>query len=97
MGDIVKKRVTTKSLGEKVAEREARRQEIVVNIENKTIENLAGKPKGKDKAISARVNGSTYLSFRKICQARGITANACLNMLITDFVRENKKILDEEE
>lgn len=97
MGDIVKKRVTTKSLGEKVAEREARRQEIVVNIENKTIENLAGKPKGKDKAISARVNGSTYSSFRKICLARGLTANACLNMLITDFVRENKKILDEEE
>ncbi len=92
MGDIVKK--TNKTLEEKAAEREARRSAAV--IENRTINDLAGKPKGKDRAISARVNGNTYIKFKKICEARGLTANACLNMLITDFVRENKKLIEQE-
>jgi len=91
MGDIARKRT---SLSEKNAAREARKQETV-HVENETIDNLSKKPGGKDKAISARVNGPVYTKFKKICQARGITSNACLNMLITDFVRENKKILDE--
>lgn len=96
MGDMIKKKVVAKSLEEKAAEREARKREVVENSENRTIDGLVKKPGGKDKAISARVNGSTYSNFKKICQARGITPNACLNMLITDFVRENKKVLEEE-
>ena len=94
MGDMVKKQVEKKSLAEKNAEREARKQETV-HTENETIENLAKKSRGKDKPISARVNGTTYTNFKKICEARGITSNACLNMLITDFVRENKAIIEE--
>ena len=93
MGDLAKK--TRKTLEEKAAERELRKAAVVT--ENHTIDELVKKPKGKDKAISARVNGTTYVKFKKICEARGITANACLNMLITDFVRENKKIIDQEE
>lgn len=89
MGDMRKK--STKSLEEKAAEREARER----LVENVTIDRLMKKPRGKDKAISARVNGSTYMNFRKICEARGLTANACLNMLITDFVRENKSIIEQ--
>ena len=88
MGEIKKKQ--TKSLEEKEAER--KRREILT--ENKTIDNLMKRPGGKDKAISARVNGTTYMNFKKICEARGITSNACLNMLITDFVRENKSIVE---
>lgn len=89
MGDMAKK--STKSLEERAAERESRRK----IAENVTIDNLMRKPGGKDKAISARVNGTTYMNFKKICEARGLTSNACLNMLITDFVRENKKILEQ--
>lgn len=88
MGDMAKR--STKSLEEKAAEREAREK----TVENTTIDKLMKKPKGKDKAISARVNGSTYLKFKMICEARGLTPNACLNMLITDFVRENKDIIE---
>ncbi len=99
MGDMAKKNIkrpTRTSLEEKAAEREARRNEIVNNEnENTTIDNLLKKPTGKDKAISARVNSSTYTKFKKICAERGLTSNACLNMLITDFVRENKAILEE--
>jgi hypothetical protein len=89
MGDMTKK--STKSLEEKAAEREARDKSIVNNA---TLDNLMKKPRGKDKAISARVNGSTYMKFKKICEERGLTSNACLNMLITDFVRENKNIIE---
>lgn len=89
MGDMVKKKTTA----DKIAERAARRQETV-HTENETIENISKRVGGKDKPISARVNGTTYLNFKKICEARGITSNACLNMLITDFVRENKSIIE---
>lgn len=93
MGDILKK----KTMSEKAAEREERKRETV-HIENTTIDNIARvgkKTTGKDKAISARVNGDTYKNFKKICQARGLTSNACLNMLITDFVRQNLAIIEE--
>ena len=96
MGDLIKKTAVipeANSLEEKVMERELKRQESV-HVENETIDKLAKKPGNKDKAISARVNGATYASFKKICRARGLTSNACLNMLITDFVRENKKVLE---
>lgn len=93
MGDILKK----KTMAEKAAEREERKKETV-HIENTTIENIARgakKTTSKDKAISARVNGDTYKKFKKICQARGLTSNACLNMLIADFVRENIAIIND--
>lgn len=90
MGDMDKKKTTA----DKIAERAARRQKTV-HIENETIKNISKKVGGKDKPISARVNGTTYLNFKKICEARGITSNACLNMLITDFVRENKSIIEQ--
>ena len=97
MGDMAKKNIVKperKSLEEKAAEREARKQETV-HSENETIDNLAKKSNGKDKPISARVNGTTYTNFKKICEARGLTSNAALNMLISDFVLENKHILEQ--
>ena len=94
MGDMAKKDIKRKSLEERAAERDARKQESVQG-DNQTIASLIKKPNGKDKAISARVNGTTYTNFKRICEARGLTSNACLNMLITDFVRENKRILEE--
>lgn len=89
MGEIKKK-----STADKIAAREARKQETV-HTSNETIGKISTNPRAKDKQISARVNGTTYSKFKKICDARGITSNACLNMLITDFVRENKDILDD--
>lgn len=89
MGDMKKK-----SLEEKIVEREAAKQDSV-HTANGTIDNLAKKPGGKDKPISARVNGTTYTNFKKICEARGLTSNAALNMLISDFVIANKNILEQ--
>lgn len=97
MGDMAKKntvKTEKKTLEEKAAEREIRKQETVHN-ENETINNIAKKAGGKDKAISARVNGTTYANFKEICKRRGLTSNAALNMLISDFVLENKHILEQ--
>jgi predicted DNA binding CopG/RHH family protein len=93
MGDMVKKNIERKSLEEKAAEREARKLETV-HLENETIDKMVKKTTGKDRAISARVNGVTYTNFKKICEARGITSNACLNVLISDFVLKHKDILE---
>ena len=94
MGDMAKKNIERKSLAEKTAAREARKLETV-HSENETIENIAKKSRGKDKSISARVNSTTYTNFKKICEARGLTSNACLNMLISDFVIANKHIIEQ--
>lgn len=91
---MAKKPTTKKTLEEKNAEREARKQ-ATVHTENETIENIAKKSGGKDRPISARVNGTTYTNFKKICEKRGLTSNAALNMLISDFVLENKHILEQ--
>lgn len=40
-------------------------------------------------------NGTTYTNFKKICEARGLTSSAAINMLISDFVLENKQILEQ--
>ena len=90
MGDIKKNNRTA----DKILEREQRKKETV-HIENNTIDKISDQDAGKNKAISARVNGTTYQNFKAICKARGLTSNACINMLITDFVRENKKILED--
>lgn len=90
MGDLQRKISTA----DKILARQTRQKETV-HEENRTIEKVVPKTKSKDKAISARVNGTTYSKFRKICEARGLTSNACLNMLITDFVRENAGVIEE--
>lgn len=66
---------------------------VTFDVENNTIDKVSPKSRSKSKAISARVYGDTYSKFKMICEARGMTANACLNMLITDFVRENRDVL----
>ena len=45
--------------------------------------------------INTSVNGTTYTNFKKICEKRGLTSNEALNMLIYDFVLENKHILEQ--
>ena len=89
MGDLKKK-----SVNEKIAEREQRRRDTV-HSENTTIDRLAlKKANSKDHAISARVNGEVWQLFKQICSARGLTANSCLCMLVSDYVRENKSLLE---
>jgi predicted transcriptional regulator len=103
MGDMTKKKVERKSLEERAAEREARRQEV--HTENETIAYISGEKKTeaetlaqyqrsknppREKAISARVNGDIFDRFKAICEQKNMTTNAGLNMLIAEYVRLNE-------
>lgn len=81
-------------LREKAAERRKRTESV--KRDNQTIEFFTREhgSGGKNKSISARVNSDTYQDFKTVCKGKGITPNACINMLISEFVHENKSYLD---
>lgn len=104
MGDMAKRKVERKSLVEREAEREARRQDIQTEIdtiayisgEKKTEEEIIApyqrsKNPPREKAISARVNGEIFDRFKRLCEEKNMTANAGLNMVIAEYVRKNEK------
>ncbi len=91
MGDMQKKKIST---AEKIEARAKRKAESV-NIENTTIENLSKAVTTKDKIVTLRTNNTIYAQFKKICQARGFTVNAALNMLVSDFIKDNKEYLED--
>ncbi len=81
-------------LGAKVAARQKRTE--AAKKDNSTIEFFTKEhgSGGKNKAISARVNGDVYSDFKKICKAKSITPNACLNMLMSEYVIDNRKYME---
>lgn len=89
MGNIEKP-----SLSERMAKRRERAKELA-DTKNMTIPNMAKRKKTKDLLISSRVNGNTYTQFKKACEARGLSPNACINMMMTDFVIQNKHLIDD--
>lgn len=104
MGDMIKKAVGKKTLEEKAADREVRRQEA--HTENDTIAYISGEKKTeaetiaqyqksknppREKAISARVNGDIFDRFKAICEQKNMTTNAGLNMLIAEYVKLNEE------
>ncbi|MDY6294863.1 MAG: hypothetical protein SPL45_01000, partial [Schwartzia succinivorans] len=50
----------------------------------------------KDLQISAKVNKEIYSLFTKINEANGLSNNSSLNLLINNYVRDKKYLLDEE-
>lgn len=49
----------------------------------------------KDMGISARVNSDIWKKFKRECIMLGLSPNAGLNMVITDFVRKNEHLLED--
>ena len=82
-------------LGAKVAARKKRTE--AVKKDNSTVEFFAKEhgTGGKNKVISARVNADVYADFKKICKAKSLTSNACLNMLISEYVLDNRKYISQ--
>ena len=79
------------------AEKLRARQEVhreTVHEENLTISRLSPKVRTKEQVISVRVYPDTYKQFKMICGAKGITANACLNTLIAEYVASNNRIFE---
>ena len=48
----------------------------------------------KDKTISLRVNSRVYEQFNAICRLSGTTSNGMLYMLMTQYVADNKDLLN---
>ena len=84
-------------MGDLVAKAEARQKRTeAAKKENTTIDFFAREhgSGGKNKAISARVNEDVYSDFKKICKAKSLTPNACINMLISEYVIDNRKYME---
>ena len=45
--------------------------------------------------ISAKVNSKTYAAFTEINRALGMSNNSALNMIIADYVREKRYVLED--
>lgn len=53
----------------------------------------AASPK-KDKVVTAKVYPETWADFTAINKAQGMTNNSVINMLISEYVRNKKEILN---
>lgn len=62
---------------------------IVAKEEIKTVSVMK-----KDKVVTAKVYPETWAEFVAINRARGMTNNSVINMLITEYIRNNKVILE---
>lgn len=79
-----------------VKKQEAKEREVSKKVTN-TISKIAAEDKIKDKQISAKVNEKMYYMFTKINKVYGLSNNSALNMLISKYVQEKKKILGDED
>lgn len=60
-----------------------------------TIRKLAGSENGyKTQVISAKVAPEIWAAFKCINRARGMSNNSALNMLMTEYIRDNQNILE---
>lgn len=50
--------------------------------------------KKKDKVVTAKVYPDTWAIFTAINKAQGMTNNSVINMLISNYVRDKKEILE---
>lgn len=85
MGDLVKKKV---SLEDKIANRE---RKMVKN--SSPIDSFLNDANyKKDKQISVRTNSKYYEKFQKLCKEQGFSANACLNMMMYEYLKKNGEV-----
>ena len=84
MGDLKKK-----STVEAAAEREERGAR-----KSGTVKRISGGGNNKDKIISAKVYPETWARFTEINRAQGMTNNSVINMLISQYVRNNEGLLN---
>ncbi len=87
MGDF--KKNTKNDIKAAVAAREAKSSQ-----NTDTVKTIVGNNKIKDKVISAKVYPETWATFTAINKAQGMTNNSVINMLISEYIRNKKEILE---
>lgn len=85
-----------KSLREQIEEREERAAETAP-ARKPIVTQIAGDERNdkRSKTLSLRVYTDIHDAFTKINRRRGMSTNSVLNMLITQYIRDNRDILDE--
>lgn len=51
--------------------------------------------KTKDTQIALRINSNAYAQLKTIASKKGLRASAVITMLINDYLRDNKNLLDD--
>ena len=62
--------------------------------ETKKLEAKTESVSKKDKVVTAKVYPETWADFTAINKAQGMTNNSVINMLISEYVRSKKEILN---
>lgn len=85
-----------KSLREQIEEREEKAAETAPS-RKPIVTQLAGDERNdkRSKTLSLRVYNDIHAAFTKINRRRGMSTNSVLNMLITQYIRDNRDILEE--
>lgn len=86
-----------KSLREQIEEREERAAETAPS-RKPVVTQIARRDERNDKrskTLSLRVYTDIHDAFTKINRRRGMSTNSVLNMLITQYIRDNRDILEE--
>lgn len=65
-------------------------KEEAISQEEKSVVKKIAKNDKQNKMISASVNVENYEEFTKINKAKGMSNNSALNMLIADYVNNNR-------
>ena len=85
-----------KSLREQIEEREEKAAETAPT-RKPVVTQIAGDERNdkRSKTLSLRVYNDIHDAFTKINRRRGMSTNSVLNMLITQYIRDNRDILEE--
>ncbi len=85
-----------KSLREQIEEREEKAAEITTP-KKPVVTKIAGDERNdkRSKTLSLRVYNDIHNDFTKINRRRGMSTNSVLNMLITQYIRDNRDLLDD--
>ena len=75
-------------MGDLIKKNKFREKEETV-IEDKSVVRKIAKA-SKNKMISASVNIENYEEFTKINKSKGMSNNSALNMLIADYINQNR-------
>lgn len=81
-----------KSLAEKIKERES--EEAVSSLKKTPTVNKLSSEQNRTIVVSMRVNEAMYSKFKKICKEQGLSYNSALNMILHEYVRNNRGYLE---
>lgn len=81
---------------DKIEQHEQTNDQPVTEKKKSPVTQMTSKNTSKDKVISAKVSSSMYATFTAINKAQGLSNNSAINMIMSEYVRSKKYILNED-